>query len=65
MSADTLTFPSRDFHEYAKLKVALSLGFAGVGLLLLGLACEDGGQSNAYDLRKDVSGTSTIYCFFL
>jgi hypothetical protein len=53
MSADTLTTPSRDFYENSKTKVAISLTFAGIGLLLLGFASLEGGLSRAASLSKD------------
>jgi hypothetical protein len=54
MSADTLTFPSREFYENSRIKVAISLTFAGIGLLLLGFAAAEGGQSRASSLAKDL-----------
>lgn len=53
MSADTLTFPSREFYENSKIKVAISLSFAGIGLLLLGYASGEGGLSRASSLNGD------------
>jgi hypothetical protein len=53
MSADTLTFPSREFYENSKIKVAISLTFAGIGLLLLGFAAGEGGLSRAASLEAD------------
>jgi hypothetical protein len=53
MSADTLTTPSRDFYENSKIKVAISLTFAGIGLLLLGYASLEGGLARAAGLERD------------
>jgi hypothetical protein len=58
MSADTLTQPSRDFYERAKLKVAASLAFAAGSLMLLGFCAEYGGQSNYYRIILDQNGLS-------
>lgn len=60
MSADTLTTPSRDFYENSKIKVAISLTFAGIGLVLLGFACLEGGQSRASSLAKDLANIGWV-----
>ena len=38
------------------MKNALSLTFAGIGLLLLGFSCAHGGMSRAYGLAAEESG---------
>lgn len=57
MSADTLTFPSREFYENTKIKVAISLTFAGIGLLLLGFAAGEGGVSRAASIAAGEAPT--------
>ena len=60
MSADTLTTLSREFYENTKIKVSISLTFAGIGLLLLGFAAVDGGQAQAANLSKDNTNVGWI-----
>lgn len=60
MSADTLTTPSRDFYENSKIKVAISLTFAGIGLLLLGFASLEGGIARASSLGKDQTNVDWV-----
>lgn len=55
MSADTLSPKSRDFFERSKMKQTLSMTFAGIGLLFLGMTCEDGGMSNASTILEDTT----------
>lgn len=55
MSTDTLSSHSREFFERAKMKQTLSLTFAGIGLVFLGMTCEDGGLSNGASIMKDGS----------
>jgi hypothetical protein len=63
MSADTLTYPSREFYENSKIKVSISLTFAGIGLLLLGFACIDGGLAQSSNLQADRSSGSSENMF--
>lgn len=58
MSADTLTIPSRDFYEYAKMKVAASLCFAATSVALLGLCSEYGGLSDFNGQIGETDGLS-------
>ena len=48
MSADTLTTRSRNFFEYSRLKLVVSIGLGASGLFLLGMCSYSGGvaQSN-------------------
>ncbi len=62
MSSDTLTYSSREFYENSKIKVSISLTFAGIGLLLLGFASIDGGLSQSSNLQADrTSGDTEDY----
>lgn len=49
-AVDELDPPSREFYERAKFKLSLSLFFAALGTMFLGLASQAGGlsRSNSY-----------------
>jgi hypothetical protein len=57
---DSLTVTSRTFYERAKLKVAASMFFGAMCLMLLGFASSSGGESNSFNLLKDRDGLRKI-----
>lgn len=52
---DELDEKSRGFYERAKLKLSLSLFFAAVSLLELGIASQSGGQASAHSNFAEIS----------
>ena len=52
--ADALTKKSRDFYEYAVIKMTYSMVLGALGLYSLSKLCAAGGQSNSAGIQKDI-----------
>ena len=64
MSADSLTVSSRNFYEMAKFKVAASIVFASLSLMLLGFCSTSGAIAQAYSIANDAKGLSMYFLGF-
>lgn len=58
MSADALTATSRNFYEWAKTKIVISIVTASACLVMLGFCSYSGGLSNSSNERKKSSSVN-------
>ena len=57
--ADALSIKSRDFYEYAVIKMTLSLVLAAMGMYAMARLCAAGGQSKFFNLQGEMSDLTT------
>lgn len=58
---DELDIPSREFYERAKLKLSFSLFLAALGMMLLGISAQSGGNSRGFAYFAEQNGLSGEY----
>lgn len=51
--ADSLSIKSRDFYEYAGMKMTFSLVLAALGMYSMARLCAAGGQSTYFGIQSD------------
>ena len=52
--ADALSIKSRDFYEYAGIKMAFSLALSALGMYAMARLCAAGGQSKYFNIMGDM-----------